>query len=355
MWPTPGIGTTNAPPALGRAGRTLAGSGAVLLLIIVGTAWLSASGGHPKGATYTGAEAAQAQLWSFNGTDYESLATARAGPSSTSLDLGFDRARGAALAWAHGCSRLVMGFTGGCQSPVNQTWTWDGSAWVKAVTVSSPNEVGRGVMLYEGRLQQLAYVNGAGQAWAWTGAAWRMLDLKGGPHIELPGVLSKSPPSTFATGYDERRGLLVYALSDRTWTWDGATWASINGGIDLADAGSDPHLVYDTDQSELVYIGKHRTWTWDGASWRSFQQPDLSSGAVAYDPLRKRVVVVREDTDACDRAACAVATWTWDGQLWVHLSVEHPARVPLSRSSFFAPPLVFDDTRGVMLLLASAR
>ncbi len=169
-----------------------------------------------------------------------------------------------------------------------------------------------------------------------------------------PGSSSRSPLSLFAAGYDQGRNLLVFLLSDRTWTWDGRGWAAINGGIDVDESRGDPHLVYDSARQQLVYVGKHHTSTWDGNRWLSHVQPDFGSGSVAYDPLRKAVLVLREDGAACDRTACRATTWLWNGTSWTAPAVSHAPELPLTRSGAYPPPVAFDEARGVSMVFASA-
>jgi hypothetical protein len=244
-----------------------------------------------------------------------------------------------------------MGFTGGCQSRVSQTWTWDGRDWMPHNPRSSPVEAGQGLILYHGRLRQPLYVNGAGQAWAWSGSDWRPLAMAGGPRVPAPGSPQRS---TFAAGYDESRGLLIFVLSDRTWAWDGFRWTSVSGGIDPNDAGPDPHAVYDAAHEQMVYVGQRYTWTWDGRLWQRNDQPRFSSTTMAYDRIRNQVLLVQQDTSDCDRTACRTVTWVWDSKAWTAPRVSHPPLLPLTRSGAYPPPMAFDATHGVIVLLASA-
>jgi hypothetical protein len=245
-----------------------------------------------------------------------------------------------------------MGFEGGCADQVDQTWTWDGRRWTARSPRSAPVEVGPGAMVTDSRRGQVLYVNGVGQAWAWTGADWRPLAMGGGPRV--PRRDSALATSTFAAGYDEGRGLLVFALSTSTWTWDGTTWREAKGGIDAADARADAHLVYDRAHEQLVYVGSHFTWTWDGVRWQPHDQPPIATGTLGYDSVRRTVMLVEQDTSACDRTACRTITWAWDSRAWTQLPIDHVPALPLTRSGAFLPPMAFDEARGVMVLFASA-
>jgi hypothetical protein len=207
-------------------------------------------------------------------------------------------------------------------------------------------------MVYDRRLGQVLYVNGVGQAWAWNGGQWSTVALNGAPYV--PRRDSASAPSNFAVGYDEERDLLVFALANSTWSWDGAGWTEAGNGIDAGGARADAHLVYDGADRQLVSVGSRLTRTWDGAYWQPHDQPAVVSGTVAYDPVRETVMLVQQETGECDRTACRTSTWTWDSRSWTQLPVNRGPVLPLTRSGAFAPPLAFDEARGVMVLFASA-
>jgi hypothetical protein len=162
-----------------------------------------------------------------------------------------------------------------------------------------------------------------------------------------------APVATFAAGYDESRDLLVFALSASTWTWDGSAWKEVKGGIDAGDARPDAHLVYDRADRQLVYVGSRFTWTWDGAGWQKHYQPAIASGTLGYDGARRAVMLVQQDTSACDQTACRTTIWTWDGKVWTQVSTDRVPLLPLTRSGASLPPMAYDEARGAMVLFAS--
>jgi hypothetical protein len=355
VWPTPvqSPGTPSAWSRLDRRARILAllGLGA-LAVATLATTWLSMRFGQPATPIYTGGDAAPGALWTWDGAGYSMAPAAGAGPYSNDADMAYDRASGVLVLWDHGCGRLVMGFTGGCVDQVNRTWTWDGQRWSAHLTRSVPAEAGPGAMVYDTRLGRVVYVSGAGRAWAWTGSDWLPVAMSGAPAVPDRGTAST--PSTFAAGYDEGRRLLVFALSTSTWTWDGSSWAEVQGGIDVADARGDAHLVYDLAHGQLVYVGSRSTWTWDGARWQPHDQPAIASGTLGYDPVRRTVMLVQQDASACDRTSCRTTVWAWDSRSWSRLPVDRVPALPITRSGAFPPPMAFDEARGVMVLFASA-
>jgi hypothetical protein len=207
-------------------------------------------------------------------------------------------------------------------------------------------------MFYAGRLSQVVYVNGLGQAWALTGSDWKSMSMRGAPRVTRRD--SAAPFSTFAAGYDESRDLLVYALSTSTWTWDGAGWREVAGGIDAGDARPDAHLVYDRAHNQLVYVGSRFTWTWEGEGWQKHVQPAIASGTPGYDSVRRTVMLVQQDSSACDQTACRTTLWTWDAKAWTKVATDGVPLLPLTRSGASLPPMAFDEARGLMVLFASA-
>jgi hypothetical protein len=351
MWPTEGHGTgsTGAWSSMSRRARVVALTViGVLAALTAGATGLTIRFGQPTSPIYGPGPAAPAALWTWDGSAYASIPVT--GPTSNDADMAYDRSHRLLLLWDHGCAQLVMGFTGGCPSPVNQTWTWDGSRWASHSPRSSPEEVGPGAMIYDARLGEALYVNGAGEAWAWDGNDWGRLSMPGGPPVPRPG--SAADASAFAAGYDEARDRLVFALSSGTWAWDGARWTAIGGGIDASEQ-SDAHIVYDRAHDQLVYVGRRSTLTWDGGGWRAHEEPPLTAGSVAYDPTRRDVMFVRKDSSSCDRTACSTTTWTWDSNSWTRLPVGGGPRLPLTRSGAFTPPMAYDEAGRVLVLFTS--
>jgi hypothetical protein len=356
MWPTQVSGSS--PPSRwsdrGPRSRVLAIFGIAALLVGASIATvLSIRGGLPSTLPlYGAARQAPATLWTWDETNYTMRSVPAAGPSSNYADMAYDRTHSVIVLWDHGCTSLVMGFQGGCAAHVNRTWTWDGSVWTAQRTQSSPAAAGQGAMLFDTKLGQVIYVNGSGQAWAWGGSDWSLLALPGGPIIPVPGSGTQS--LTFAAGYDEGRDVLVFVLPGATWLWDGARWNEVLGGIDSGEARADAHVVYDKAHHQLVYVGSRATWTWDGLRWQPHFQPEISAGTVGYDAVSGHVLLVQQDSAACDETACATTTWAWNSITWASVPVYGGPVLPLTRSGAYDMPMAFDEARGVMVLFASA-
>jgi hypothetical protein len=209
-------------------------------------------------------------------------------------------------------------------------------------------------MFYDAKLGQVVYVNRVAQAWGWSGSVWRSLPMGAAPRLAQPGSVANSGLLLVAMGYDEGRDQVVLTLPDTTWTWDGIRWKQNGGGIDPADSQSDPHVIYNAARGELEYLGAKSIWTWDGIGWNPHPQPSLVGGTLGYDPVRKNSIVVKDDATVCDKSSCATKVWSWDGTIWSEPPVNHKPALPLTRSGAFNLPMTFDESRGVMVLFATA-
>jgi len=356
MWPTQGAQSTAPSPFSERGPRArlvaIVGISALVLLIVAASiaSWV-ATGGR-TGPVFGTPRVTPGTVWTWDGAAYAAVPVDGPGPTSNWADMAYDRTSGVIVLWDHGCAALVMGFQGGCVAQVNKTWTWDGRSWTSRAMKSAPRSAGPGAMVYDAKLGQVVYTNGVGQVWAWTGSDWKEVDVRGAPPVAARG--SAAPVATFAVGYDESRDLLVFALSTSTWAWNGATWKEVAGGIDPGDARPDAHLVYDRAHGQLVYVGSRFTWTWDGAGWQKYAQPAIAFGTLAYDAARGKVMLVQQNTSACDQAACRTTVWTWDSKAWTQVATDRVPLLPLTRSGAYLPPMAFDEARGVSVLFASS-
>jgi hypothetical protein len=328
--------------------------GIIMLLVVAGIGtWLSVRSGQPATPSIYGAPTSKAgAVWTWDGTRYTLMPARGAGPSSNHADMAYDRKSGLIVLWDHGCAGMVMGFQGGCATQVNKTWTWDGAAWTAAATSSSPTAAGRGAMVFDTGLDEVAYVNGAGHAWGWSGSEWQSVALGGGPGAF--GVESGTASQTVAVGYDEGHHRLLVVRPTTTLLWDGLTWTTMAGGIDTPEGSTDGQLVYDGAQGQPVYVGGHATWTWDGARWERHDQAPISGGGLAYDGARSTLMLVQQDSSACDRTACQTTTWTWSSTAWSRLAIESGPSLPLTRTGGPALPAAYDAGRRLVVLFASA-
>jgi hypothetical protein len=151
--------------------------------------------------------------------------------------------------------------------------------------------------------------------WAWDGTAW------------LPLPTLHSPPTRIlpAFGYDAARSRVVLyggiengaGFFDDTWTFDGSDWTQQNP-VTVPPGRSEGMLAPDATTAGLVMFGGEgdrmfdETWTWDGSGWTQ-QGPTLSpaprrDGVFVYDSAMHADVLF----GGSDQHAQALGdTWTW--------------------------------------------
>lgn len=143
--------------------------------------------------------------------------------------------------------------------------------------------------------------------------AWKELRPQGGGPSLRDG---------HAMAYDPARGRLVlFGGRDNlgepstyfgdTWEWDGQKWLQFSGVT--GPSARYLHLMAYAGQGKVLLIGgtgrssaDASTWEWNGARWQqvaSAEQSPRAARAMAYDPSRRRVVLV----------GGGLTTWEWDG------------------------------------------
>jgi hypothetical protein len=218
---------------------------------------------------------------------------------------------------------------------LQDSWTWDGTAWARLHPVSLPPGRSFGAMGYD-RVRGTTLLFGGGAAnsdpmrldtWTWDGKGWSQ---------QHP---SAAPASQGLMTYDMASGSLLL-LSGSTYAWDGRTWIDLRPAHSPS-AGIPAFITYDTVHRTVVAVtldvsGTTTTWTWSSGDWHQqhpVHQPSGTSAAGAYDAQRGVVV-----------ALVGNQTWTWNGSDW---SQEHPARSPDPR--YFASA-AYDPAVGKVML-----
>jgi len=99
-----------------------------------------------------------------------------------------------------------------------------------------------------------------------------------------------------------------------TWEWNGTGWAQISPPAS-PPGSTGGFMTYDAARGRLVLLGGTDslggpigTWEWDGSAWRPFGAGP-SPAAIAYDPVRQRVIALEPFAD--DPAINSM--WSYDG------------------------------------------
>jgi hypothetical protein len=251
------------------------------------------------------------------------------------------------------------GASSGATGPLGDTWTWDGTNWVDAGTLTpAPRARWHHGMAYDRERQVVVLFGGLDDStpvallkqdtWIWDGGSWADV---------TPTGSKPSPREQFAMAYDSARKQVVlfggYDFSYRqdTWVWDGAAWTDVTPSGSKPSTRQYPVMAFDEARGRMVLFGgldgtrailQQDTWEWDGASWvdktpTGTNPAPRQGGGLAYDRTRQRVVlfggVAANNTPLND-------LWEWDGTSW---SDHTPAGLkPLARTFF---PMVYDPLR----------
>ena len=111
------------------------------------------------------------------------------------------------------------------------------------------------------------------------------------------------------------------------WAWNGTSWHRLEPkGTERPPCRNVPHMVYDAARRRVVMFGGRGEghdggqiladmWEWDGVQWHAVENrgfPKTLHSAIAYDPVRRRVVMYGGLNDH----GLSRSTLEWDGQRW---------------------------------------
>lgn len=181
------------------------------------------------------------------------------------------------------------------QTPNNDTWTFDGTAWTPRTPATSPAPRFAPMMWFDHNRKRVVMFSGAAsvddeELWEWTGTTWQ------------PIAASPLPPERAygSVAVDAARGVCVLfsgsqppdgtALDD-TWHFDGTTWTLANASSPLPDRINTPLAYHAPRRVDVVFGGSAGgttfadTWQWDGTAWQQLeidQSPPGRSGHLLF-------------------------------------------------------------------------
>jgi hypothetical protein len=212
----------------------------------------------------------------------------------------------AAMAYDPATSQLILfgGQEGGTYG--NDTWAWNGTTWTQVddagaagcvSTCPSSPPIRQGPMLaWDPASAQMllfggfiSYPSPLNDTWTWNGSTWTQVDDAGDPGCT--NACTSSPPARQAGGmaFDQATGQLLLfgganattSLND-TWLWSGTTWSQADDSSDPGCTSSCTNsplgrdrvlLVDDPVTATFVVFGGigsstyDDTWSWNGSSW----------------------------------------------------------------------------------------
>jgi hypothetical protein len=187
------------------------------------------------------------------------------------------------------------------------------------------------------------------------------LSISGGyTAIFLQSFQLPPPAQGEALAYDTARNRMVRfggelggpLRSDATWEWNGAAWAEVTPLLGSPLARASASMTYDRRRGRTVLFGGVKsgfagtllqdTWEWNGSVWvnatpTTNNPPPRTSGAMAWDGTRNRVVLFGGGTWR--------DTWEWDGSAWMNAT---PVTASPPATSLGA--MAWDPVAGAVLL-----
>lgn len=234
------------------------------------------------------------QTWFWDGVSWVQATPPGPRPS--------DRVSSYSLVAAFGRPVLYGGYGGSPVTVLSDLWDWTGSSWRLLSSGVPPTLTNYGAA-YDSRRDRVVVFGGmttndpqtaafSDETWEWDGAAW----LKRAP------VTSPSPRGRSRLCYDEARSrVILFGGIDGqnnvwrdTWEWDGNNWISVSPTVQ-PPASSDHGLSYDAARHLSILFGRVGTWDFGPLSpaaavpfpsvWPSPSSCVSTAGAIRLQPL----------------------------------------------------------------------
>lgn len=260
--------------------------------------------------------------WEFDGTAWVELSPTTSPPARINHAMAYDPVR-----------RKVV-IVGGL--PNIDTWELDGVTWTERVTANRPS---------------------AGAALAFNPVRGRVLAVSGTQMWELgdtdwtPRSATAYPPNGGSLIYDASRGQLVMLLATgELWGYTGTTWSLIpttgtpTSGLSYYDAARKRIVII--SQQSSIQLDFSEVWELVGSAWtlrQGTQTPDPRwIQALAYDAIRGVTVLFGGYVETATFGGDVDETWEFDGASWAQRT---PAAKPSPRSMH---AMVFDGQTTVL-------
>jgi CubicO group peptidase (beta-lactamase class C family) len=207
--------------------------------------------------------------WIWDGVNWSAANTPVSPPARFYASTTYDAAHKKIVLFG-GCGRVLH--TGGCASPLNDTWTWDGSAWKKESPSVNPSARSQAVMAYDPATSRTMLFGGltaagvASDVWVWDGQNWSQEQSAApGPPARYGGGLGYSPLDSALVLYGGRtyQGNQIVPLDD-TWIWNGSSWSQAFPAVTPKMTDEIAGMTYDTALNQVVLIGSDSVWVWGG-------------------------------------------------------------------------------------------
>jgi hypothetical protein len=237
--------------------------------------------------------------WTWNGTTWTELSLTPSPPARSGHGMAWDAAR----------SRVVLYGGAGIGAPQTDLWELSPTGWEQKVQSGALPTTGHPPSLVYDSVRQRTTITNVlnGAVWEWDGTSWAVRPASA--IVSFDGI----------TGFDPVRNRLQLLNSNGIRVLNGSSWNLASGNGPDVPIGT---IVFDTQRQRSVVLAtssvfnSSETWEWSGSQWTEMntyviQRPgELTSVAMAWDPLRNKVVVVG-GLD-CSFQGCPYNGSTWE-------------------------------------------
>lgn len=242
------------------------------------------------------------ETWEWDGNAWMKMSSEEYPPARLDHAIAYDENRG-----------VVVLFGGlGQAGRLSDTWEWDGTTWTEIITDTHPSGRSGHEMIYDPVRRKVVTYGGYddpsfyNDAWEWDGSNWTWIDLAGDSPVASVFALAYNTDEDFAFG-------LLSGTPGGTWTWEADTWTRLYPSHEPSNRSSTT-MVYDPTQKVFLTFGGiagsetvSDTWIFDGMEWNQYTQGGTHPSArsdmtVWYDPFREHVMLFggRDDSNVYD-------------------------------------------------------
>ena len=198
---------------------------------------------------------------------------------------------------------VLFGGIGAEGAALNDTWTWDGSAWKQQHPATSPPARAFAAMTYDPNAHDVVLVGGRAVSYSPPTVCSGSITT-GGPNatpgIARPPVACKAnPPTEFAD----------------TWVWNGSTWRAA-GTSPTTLLGETPALGTDLTTGQVLMVGE---------SLAAVMSPACPVPAPSFPP---GTPIPQVAIPCMASPSPAPAAWAWSGTSWAALTAGAPPAEP---------------------------
>jgi hypothetical protein len=225
----------------------------------------------------------------------------------------------------------------------SSTWEFDGVTWEAKDPVNRPPQRSWSMMVYDRNLRKVVLYGGydpsgqyLDQTWTWDGTNWVRLDIRSRerPRARALAQMFWDPESSRiilhgGVGFPSFRD--PFQRYGDQWYFDGTKWVEMSPSTKLphrygAQIATDPRtgriLVFGGKNAQEKYINE--LWTWDGNAWSEVSTGDAPAprmnGRMVLDPSTGKVVLYGGFA-----GLYYSELWTFDGS-WTRIEEEPPVR-----------------------------